>query len=138
MGVVLEGSTRRSGNIIRITAQLIDAETEEHLWADSYDRPYNDIFAIQSDVAQKIATALQIKLAKEELRCYSNKTNRKFGSLGIFSEGKILLEFSLTYEGNLKSAEMFEKACKLDTNFALAFAWQAYTHTQLFMIKHQI
>ncbi len=63
---ILEGSVYRSGDKIRIIAQLIDPETEEHLWAETYDRDYIDIFAIQSDVAIKIAGALQVTLTFEE------------------------------------------------------------------------
>jgi len=132
VGVVLEGSTRRSGNVIRITAQLIDADTEEHLWADTYDRPYNDIFAIQSDVAQKIASALQIKLAREELRSIQTKPTENLQAWEYFQKGKYYWVFSHGYEGNLKAADMFEKACELDTNFALAFAWQAIVYTVLY------
>lgn len=125
VGVILEGSTRRSGNMIRITAQLIDAETEEHLWADSYDRPYTDIFTIQSDVAQKIASALQIKLAKEELAEIKTIPTNNMEAWEYFQKGKYYWNNYFDYDGNLKSAQMFEKACDLDTNFALAFAWQA-------------
>jgi non-specific serine/threonine protein kinase len=133
VGVILEGSTRRSGNVIRITAQLIDAETEEHLWADSYDRQYADIFAIQSDVAQKIATALQIKLAKEELHAIQTKPTENLEAWEYFRKGKYFWNFAYGYEGNLKSAEMFEKACELDTDFTLAFAWQAYIHAGIYV-----
>ena len=137
VGVILEGSTRRSGNIIRITAQLIDAETEEHLWADSYDRPYTDIFNIQSDVAQKIASALQIKLAKEELASIETIPTENMEAWEYFQKGKYFWNNYFDYEGNLKSAQMFEKACELDTNFALAYAWQARVY-MLFMFMHHI
>jgi serine/threonine protein kinase len=125
VGVILEGSTRRSGDMIRITAQLIDAETEEHLWADSYDRPYTDIFNIQSDVAQKIASALQIKLAKEELAEIKTIPTENMEAWEYFQKGKYYWNNYIDYEGNLKSAQMFEKACELDTNFAVAYAWLA-------------
>jgi eukaryotic-like serine/threonine-protein kinase len=125
VGVILEGSTRRVGNTVRITAQLIDAETEEHLWAESYDRPYNDIFTIQSDVAQKIASALQIKLGNEELVSIETIPTENMEAWEYFQKGKYYWYNYFDYEGNLKSAQMFEKACGLDTNFALAFAWQA-------------
>jgi len=125
VGVILEGSTRRSGDMIRITAQLIDAETEEHLWADSYDRPYTDIFNIQSDVAQKIASALQIKLAKEEIASIETIPTDNMEAWEYFQKGKYYWNNFIDYEGNLKSAQMFEKACELDTNFAVAYAWQA-------------
>ena len=66
VATILEGSVRREGNRVRITAQLIDTETDKHLWADNYDRDMDDIFAIQSDVAKKIAEALEASLTPEE------------------------------------------------------------------------
>ena len=132
VGVILEGSTRRIGNTVRITAQLIDAETEEHLWADSYDRPYTDIFNVQSDVAQKIASALQIKLAKEELAEIKTIPTDNMEAWEYFQKGKYYWNSFFDYEGNLKSAQMFEKACELDTNFALAFAWQARAYITVY------
>jgi len=135
VGVILEGSTRRSGNMIRITAQLIDAVTEEHLWADSYDRPYTDIFTIQTDVAQKIASALQIKLAKEELAEIQTIPTENMEAWEYFQKGKYFWKFYYDYEGNLKSAEMFEKACELDTNFALAYAMQAVVYMDVYVFS---
>ena len=132
VGVILEGSTRRVGNTVRITAQLIDAETEEHLWADSYDRPYTDIFNIQSDVAQKIASALQIKLAKEEIASIETIPTENMEAWEYFQKGKYYWNYFIDYEGNLKSAQMFEKACELDTNFAVAYAWQARVYIAVY------
>jgi non-specific serine/threonine protein kinase len=132
VGVILEGSTRRSGDMIRITAQLIDAETEEHLWADSYDRPYTDIFTIQSDVAQKIASVLQIKLAKEELASIETIPTENMEAWEYFQKAKYYWNNYFDLEGNLKSAQMFEKACELDTNFAVAYAWQARVYMTVY------
>ncbi len=137
VGVVLEGSTRRSGDMIRITAQLIDAETEEHLWAESYDRPYTDIFNIQSDVAQKIASALQIKLAKEEIASIQTIPTDNMEAWEYFQKGKYFWYNYFDLEGNLKSAQMFEKACELDTNFAIAYAWQARVYPTVFALTNQ-
>ncbi len=66
VATLLEGRIRRSGDQVRITAQLIDARTDKHLWAEAYDREMKDIFAIQSDVAQSIASALKAKLTRKE------------------------------------------------------------------------
>jgi len=66
VGSVLEGSVRRAGNRVRIVAQLIDASTDRHLWAETYDRDLTDLFAVQSDVARKIATALEAELTEDE------------------------------------------------------------------------
>src|SRR2546423_9664213 len=65
---ILEGSVRRSGNKVRVNVQLIDANTDEHLWASDYDRDVTDVFAIQSDLAKEIASALQAKLSPAEKR----------------------------------------------------------------------
>ena len=135
VGVILEGSTRRVGNTVRITAQLIDAETEEHLWADSYDRPYDDIFTVQSDVAQKIASILQIKLGKEELASIKSIPTENMQAWEYFQRGKYFWYNYYDYEGNLKAAEMIEKACELDTNFTLAYAWQAFTYLDVYFFS---
>jgi len=138
VGVILEGSTRRVGNTVRITAQLIDAKTEEHLWAESYDRPYTDIFTIQSDVAQKIASALQIKLAKEELAEIQTIPTDNMEAWEYFQKGKYFWYHYFDFEGNLKSAQMFEKACELDTNFAVAYAWQAIAYVSVYVFAPSV
>ena len=66
VNTILEGSVRKSGNKIRITAQLIDASSEEHLWAQDYDRDLEDIFTIQSDIAKRIAKALKVRVMQSE------------------------------------------------------------------------
>ena len=137
VGVVLEGSTRRVGNTVRITAQLIDAQTEEHIWAESYDRQYTDIFTIQSDVAQKIASALQIKLGKEEIASIESIPTENMEAWEYFQKGKYFYAIYFDYEGNLKAAQMFEKACEIDTNFALAYAWQAISYLAVFVYAPQ-
>jgi len=138
VGVILEGSTRRVGNTVRITAQLIDAKTEEHLWAESYDRPYTDIFTIQSDVAQNIASSLQIKLAKEELAEIQTIPTDNMEAWEYFQKGKYFWYHYFDFEGNLKSAQMFEKACELDTNFAVAYAWQAIAYVSVYVFAPSV
>ena len=66
VGTLLEGSVRRIGNRVRVNVQLIDANSDEHIWAEDYDRDLTDVFAIQTDLAQKIASALQAKLSPDE------------------------------------------------------------------------
>ena len=66
VGAVLEGSVRREGNRVRLNVQLIDTETDQHLWAEDYDRDLTDVFAIQTDLAQKIAQELQAQLSPSE------------------------------------------------------------------------
>ncbi|MGE5353166.1 MAG: protein kinase domain-containing protein [Acidobacteriota bacterium] len=129
VGVVLEGSTRRSGNKIRVTATLIDAETEKNLWSESYDRQYGDIFAIQSDIAQKIASALEVSLGSEEKRSIEAQDTKNLEAYEYFKKGKFYWNSSYDYVGNLKAAEMFEEACRLDTTFTLAYAYQSMAYT---------
>ena len=74
---VVEGSVRRAGNKVRVTAQLIDARTDEHLWAANFDRELSDIFAIQTAVAKEIVTALQATLSPEEAQIISERTHRQ-------------------------------------------------------------
>ena len=131
VGTVLEGSTRRSGNTIRITAQLIASDTEEHLWSDSYDRPYSDIFALQSDVAQKIAVALQARLSQDELRSIQTQPTKNLEAYEYYKKGVFFWNVAYTGEGNIKAAEILEKACQLDTTFALAYAWQSICYSDV-------
>src|SRR3546814_19727302 len=72
LGTVLEGSVRRAGEHVRITAQLIDAATDSHLWLETYDRELKDVFAIQDDIARRIVDALQVTLSPKESRELQN------------------------------------------------------------------
>ncbi len=119
---VLEGSVRRAGNRIRIVAQLIDAQTEEHLWAETYDRDYTDIFAIQSDVAQKIAIALKAALTPEEKSSIEKKPTENMEAYNYYLKGNHYWYNYSTKEGNEKAAWMYEKAVELDPGFVLAYA----------------
>src|SRR5262249_62064010 len=74
---ILEGSVRRSGNKVRVNVQLIDANTDEHIWANDYDGDVTDVFAIQSDLAEKIAQALQAKLSAGEKSPITRKPTDK-------------------------------------------------------------
>src|SRR3546814_1422048 len=80
-GKVLEGSVRRAGEHVRITAQLIDAATDSHLWSETYDREMKDVFAIQDDIARSIVDALQVTLSPKERRALQNDatSNAKIG-----------------------------------------------------------
>jgi tetratricopeptide (TPR) repeat protein len=120
-GVLLEGSVRRSGNRIRIVSQLIDAQTDKHLWADTYDREMKDIFAIQSDVAEKIASALRAKLSPEEKERIEKKPTDNLDAYGYYLKGR---DYYYRYkkEDNETAIELFKKAIDLDGKYALAWA----------------
>ncbi len=119
---ILEGSVRRSGNKVRVNVQLIDANTDEHIWANDYDRDVTDVFAIQSDLAQKIAEALQAKLSPGEKSQMTRKPTENGEAYLAFVQA---YDLSCAYEDvdKLKQGEeLFERAIELDPNFALAFA----------------
>src|SRR5216110_65466 len=119
---ILEGSVRRSGNKVRVNVQLIDANTDEHIWANDYDRDVTDVFAIQSDLAQKIAEALQAKLSPGERSQMTRKPTENGEAYLAFVQAR---DLSCAFEDleKLKQGEqLFERAIELDPNFALAVA----------------
>ncbi len=130
---VLEGSVRRAGDQVRIVAQLINARTDEHLWADTYDRDYADIFSIQTDVAKKIAGALQSALSPEEKANLAEIPTRNMQAYDFFLKGNYYWHTKTTKEGNLKAVAMYEEAIKLDPDFGLAYARQSIAHSVLFL-----
>jgi TolB-like protein/cytochrome c-type biogenesis protein CcmH/NrfG len=120
---ILEGSVRRSGNRVRVNVQLIDATTDEHLWASDYDRDLTDVFAIQTDLAQKIANELQAKLSPMEKARIENKPTQNSEGYLAFLQGHELQSSSYEDLAKLKQGEeAYARAITLDPNFALAFA----------------
>lgn len=132
VNALLEGSVRRSGDRIRIVAQLIDAQTEEHLWAETFDRNYSDIFSIQSDVAQQIAIALEATLTPEERHLIQQKPTQNIEAYDYFLKGNHYWSNYDTFEGNEKAAQMYERAVELDSTFALAYAKLAIVYATLY------
>jgi TolB-like protein/Tfp pilus assembly protein PilF len=119
---ILEGSVRRSGNRVRVNVQLIDANTDEHLWANDYDRDVTDVFAIQSDLAQSIAQALQARLSAGEKSQMTRKPTENGEAYLAFVQAH---DLSCAFEdlNKLKQSEqLYERAIDLDPNFALAIA----------------
>jgi TolB-like protein/class 3 adenylate cyclase/Flp pilus assembly protein TadD len=118
---VLEGSVRRAEDKIRINAQLIDATTGGHLWAERYDRDYKDIFALQDEVIQRIVFALSVKLTQKEKEQLARKYTDNLEAYDYYLRGEQSLK-SFTVEGVAKARSMFEKAIELDPRFAQAYA----------------
>jgi TolB-like protein/lipoprotein NlpI len=130
VATVLEGSVRRSGNQIRIVAQLIDANNEGHLWADTYDKEMTQVFAIQSDVAQRIAAALEAKLSPTEKRRIEKKQTENTEAYQLYLKGR----FYWNKRGidDLKTAiEYFKKAIERDSAYAVAYAGMASSYVLL-------
>ncbi len=119
VGSVLEGSIRKAGNKIRITAQLIDADSEEHLWADSYDRELNDIFAVQSEIASSVAGALQLKLLTQPGPAPGRTEDME--AYTLYLRGRFLWN-RRSSEGLREALSCFERALKKDPGYARAYS----------------
>ena len=123
VATLLEGSVRRIGNRVRVNVQLIDANNDEHIWAEDYDRDLTDVFAIQTDLAQKIASALQAKLSpNEKARLDRRPTQNPDAYLLFVQAHDYANRAEMFHDTSLKAEPLFEQAIKLDPNFALAFA----------------
>ncbi|TGV12444.1 adenylate/guanylate cyclase domain-containing protein [Mesorhizobium sp. M8A.F.Ca.ET.173.01.1.1] len=124
---VLEGSVRKSGNRVRITAQLIDAISGGHLWAERFDRDLTDIFAVQDDVTQQIVGALALNLTDDARQRLAPEHPRNTEAYDCFLRGRELWH-RLTKETNVAARDLLQRATELDPNFASAHAFLALTH----------
>ena len=116
---VLEGSVRRQGNAVRVSVKLISAETEEHLWAQTYDRELSDIFEIQSDIAKRVARSLRVRLARPEARRLEHPATSDVGAYTLYLQGRF--EWNRRTDASLRTAvDRFRQALAKDPGFALA------------------
>lgn len=123
VATLLEGSVRRAGNRVRVSVQLINADNDEHIWAEDYDRDLTDVFAIQTDLAQKIASSLQAKLSPDEKERLDRRPTQNSDAYLLYIQAHDYAnKMDSTQAGSLKAVPLFEQAIKLDPNFALAFA----------------
>ena len=129
VATIVEGSVRRAGDRVRIVAQLIDAESDEHLWVETYDRRLTDIFEIQTDVALQIAAALQAELTSaERSRIHAGPTNN-VQAYQLYLQGKYW-RGRYTDDGMHKAIGYFEQAVAVDPNFALAYTGIALVYAE--------
>src|SRR6266576_2104697 len=123
VATLVEGSVRRIGNRVRVNVQLINAGTDEHIWAEDYDRDLTDVFAIQTDLAQKIVYTLQAKLSPNEKARLDRRPTQDPNAYLLFVQAHdYATRTDMFHDSSLKAAPLFEQAIKLDPNFALAFA----------------
>jgi TolB-like protein/class 3 adenylate cyclase/Tfp pilus assembly protein PilF len=129
---VLEGSVQREVNKVRVIAQLIDARTDAHLWAQTYDRDLADVFAIQSEIAKAIADQLQAKLSPNEKKAIEQPPTTDLAAFDLYSRAKSILltaSFSVTGDPDLRKAiELLDEAVKRDPSFFDAYCQLAYAH----------
>ena len=130
VGSLVEGSVRKAGSKIRVTAQLINGATEGHLWSSHYDKNLDDIFAVQSEIAEKVAGELKTQLLDSEKRTLEKKPTENTEAYSNFLRGRELLREET--EASLRQAlGLFEKAIKLDPSFARAYVGVAECHQLL-------
>jgi TolB-like protein len=119
---VLEGSVRKAGESLRITAQLIDAAADEHLWAESYDRDLEDVFRVQTDVAENIARALRTELSETEQERIRRVPTRNMRAYEFYVRSKRAGEGGILPQHIAEGAELAREAIRLDPEFAHAYA----------------
>ena len=133
---VVEGSVQRSGNRVRVNAQLVDARTDAHLWAQTYDRDLADVFAIQSEIAKAIADQLQAKLSPNEKKAIEQPPTIDLAAFDLYSRAKSLVltaGFSATSAPDLRKAiELLDEAVKCDPSFFDAYCQLAWAHEFLY------
>jgi len=126
---ILEGSVRKAGDRVRITAQLVDTTTQRHLWAHRFDRELKDIFMLQDDVTQKIVAALAVKLTADEQKRLLHRYTGNMDAYDLYLQG--LEYFSrLTRESNIQARQVLNKAINLDPDFAAAYALLGWVHSR--------
>jgi len=134
---VLEGSVQRSGGRVRVSAQLIDARTDAHLWAEHYDRPLDDVFAIQSEIAKAIADQLQAKLSPNEKKAIEQPPTTDLAAFDLYSRAKLLIEKAVFNEPKhsmlLEAIRLLEEAVARDPSFVLAYYQLAHAHDQMYL-----
>jgi TolB-like protein/Flp pilus assembly protein TadD len=133
VATILEGSVRRIGNRVRVNVQLINASNDEHMWAEDYDRDLTDVFAIQTDLAQKIARELQAKLSPTEKAQIERKPTENSEAYLAFLQAHDLFTRPDKFRANTEKAEqLFEQATRLDPDFAGAFAGLAWVEDWMY------
>ena len=116
---ILEGSVQKAADHVRVNVQLINAQTDSHLWADTYDRKLTDIFGVESDIAKRIAESLQAKLTGHEEQALALKLTNNPAAYDLYLRG---LSFEARSTALWEAAGFYERAVQLDPNFALAWA----------------
>src|SRR5262249_54740643 len=136
---VLEGSVRKTGAWLHINAQLIDARTDSHIWAEEYDRDLKDMFVVQSEIAQKVAQQLHLKISPAERLAIERPPTVDLTAFDLYSRAKNLLlavGFAQTASSNtkanlLKAVDLLNQAVTRDPTFLQAYCQLAWTHDQL-------
>jgi adenylate cyclase len=131
VGTILEGSVRRAGDRVRITAQLIEADSDSHLWSETYDREMKDVFVIQDDIAHSIVKALQMTLTPQERRAIQYVATADPEAYDYYLRGRSYM-YSMARRDYEHAIRMFEQAISVDSKYALAYAGMADAYSHLY------
>jgi TolB-like protein/Tfp pilus assembly protein PilF len=137
---VLEGSVQRSANRVRVSAQLIDARNDTHVWVEKYDRELADVFAIQSEIAQKIADQLQAKLSPKEKAAIEERPTKDLAAYDLYLRAKELIydsdiNPSRRRENHFRAVQLLDQAVARDPAFLLAHCQLAYAHDEIYVFN---
>src|SRR5216117_3575434 len=135
---VVEGSVQRSGNRVRVNAQLVDASNDAHLWAQTYDRDLDDVFAIQSEIAKAIADQLQAKLSPAEKNAIEQRPTSDLIAFDQYSRAKTLIlttALNPSDKNLLQAIELLNSAVARDPSFHAAFCQLVFAHDQLYVVS---
>lgn len=120
VGSLLEGSVRKSDSFVRVMAQLIDVNTDRHIWSEKYDRELKNIFALQSEIAKNVADSLRVKIVSRELARIDKKPPRNAAAYSLYLKGRGLWN-KREFEDVKKAVEVFEESIKEDPSFAPSY-----------------
>lgn len=132
VSTLLEGSVRRAGDRVRITAQLIDTATDSHLWSETYDREMKDVFEIQDDIAQSIVDALKVTLTPRDRRALQYVATKDAKAYDFYLRGRRYF-YAMTKRAFHHAVKMYQQAIAEDPSYALAYAGIADAHSFLYM-----
>ena len=133
---ILEGSVQKAADQVRVNVQLVNAQTDSHLWADTYDRKLTDIFGVESEIAKRIAESLQAKLSAREEKALAVKPTNNPEAYNAYLRGLAFMARS-TYSNDAlrKAIDSYEQAAQLDPNFALAWARLSRADANLYFVR---
>ncbi len=130
---ILEGSVQKAGSRVRVNVQLIDAASDDHLWAETYDRTLEDVFAVETEVAQKIASSLQAQLTRDERAALTKKPTDNPAAYDAYLKARgLLLGSSYDRVNTERILDLLESAVKLDPGYAEAWAQLSITNSWIY------
>ena len=132
---ILEGTVQRAGDRVRVSAQLIDARTDAHLWAERYDRNLADVFGIENELAEQIVSQLKLKLSPKEKAAIEEQRTSDLAAYDLYLRAKLLIEKAVFNEPKdsmlLEAIRLLDQAVAPDPSFVLAYYQLAHAHDQM-------